>query len=295
MIPAPKPPSTPLTPGTNSRSAQLEAFDKLLTVMDELRTNCPWDKKQTFESLAHLTIEETYELTEAISSGNPTELRNEAGDLFLHLVFYARIASETNLWDTADMIYALIDKLIRRHPHIYSDVQATTEEEVKRNWEQIKLAEKAPNSATPTNVSTSSKGVLDGVPKALPALIKAQRIQEKARGVGFDWANPTQVWAKVQEELEELSHETSVPDLVANQQKIEAEFGDLLFSLVNYARFIGVNPEQALERTNSKFMSRFSYIEKEASGQNRPVQDLSLNEMEALWQQAKRIPKITPE
>ncbi|HLG34934.1 MAG TPA: nucleoside triphosphate pyrophosphohydrolase, partial [Bacteroidia bacterium] len=228
------------------------SFERLVNIMDELREKCPWDKKQTLESLRHLTIEETYELSEAILDGDMKKVRNELGDLLLHIVFYTRIAREQNAFTLDEVIDGLSEKLIKRHPHIYGDVVADTAEEVKHNWEKIKLAEKDKEG------NAVNKTVLDGVPKSLPAMIKAWRIQEKARGAGFDWEKPEQVLEKVQEELDELMAELKQEK---NHSRIEHEFGDFLFALVNYARFIGVNPEDALEKTNRKFISRFSYME----------------------------------
>ena len=253
------------------RQEKLQAFDRLLTIMDELRLNCPWDKKQTFESLRHLTIEEVYELGDAILQNNPTEIKKEVGDIMLHLVFYARIGSETGSFHIGDVINSLCDKLISRHPHIYGDTVADTEEQVKQNWEQLKLKE-------------GNKSVLSGVPKGLPSLVKAMRIQEKAAGVGFDWENKEDVWDKVQEELGEFKAEAEKPE---NTEKITEEFGDILFTLINYSRFIKVNPEEALERTNAKFIKRFQYIEQQAEAAGKTLKDLSLNQMEAYWQEAK--------
>lgn len=255
-----------------SRAEKLAAFDRLLTVMDELRENCPWDKKQTMESLRHLTIEETYELSDAILSGNQLEIKKEMGDVLLHLVFYARIASEGNHWDIGTAIHALCDKLVARHPHIYGDTVVADEEEVKRNWEALKLKE-------------GNKSVLAGVPKGLPAMVKAMRIQEKARGAGFDWEQPEQVWEKVEEELQELHDEV---EQKASQDKISGEFGDVLFSLINYARFVGVNPDEALERTNLKFINRFNHLEQRANENGQKLQDMSLEQMDVYWNEAKR-------
>ena len=232
----------------NSRQTQLQAFGRLLDIMDDLREKCPWDMKQTMESLRHLTIEETYELGDAILDKDMTEIKKELGDVLLHLVFYSKIGSETNDFDIADVCNEICEKLIHRHPHIYSDVVVKDEEEVKQNWEKLKLKE-------------GKKSVLEGVPKSLPALVKASRIQDKVKGVGFDWEESHQVWDKVQEELAELQVEVEAGD----QDKIEAEFGDVLFSMINYARFLKVNPEDALERTNKKFISRFQYLESKAS------------------------------
>jgi len=255
----------------NSKEAKLQAFSRLLDIMDELREKCPWDKKQTFESLRHLTIEETYELSDAILKGDTQELKKELGDVLLHIVFYARIASETNDFDIADVLHALSEKLIVRHPHIYGDVKADTEEQVKENWEQIKLKE-------------GNKSVLSGVSKGTPSLVKAYRMQEKAAQVGFDWATSNQVWGKVEEELGELKAELVQPD---NQEKSQQEFGDLLFSLINLARKSGLNPDDALEYTNQKFMKRFMYIEESAKAQGKNLLNMSLEEMDAIWNEAK--------
>ncbi|MBM3427100.1 MAG: nucleoside triphosphate pyrophosphohydrolase [Bacteroidetes bacterium] len=261
----------------SSRAEQLAAFDRLLTIMDELRSQCPWDKKQTTESLRHLTIEETFELSDAILEGNPEEIKKEVGDLLLHLVFYAKIGSEQGSYDIASVIDSLCEKLIRRHPHIYGDTVAQDEEKVKQNWEKIKLTEKG-------NVS-----VLGGVPKSLPALIKSMRIQEKARGVGFDWEEPEQVWEKVKEEMGEFEAEFRVSEgAKIDQEKAAGEFGDLLFSLINYARFIDINPEEALERTNIKFISRFQYLERAAKAAGKNLSDMSLAEMDVYWEEAKK-------
>jgi len=261
----------------SSRAEQLAAFDRLLTIMDELRAQCPWDKKQTTESLRHLTIEETFELSDAILEGNPEEIKKEVGDLLLHLVFYAKIGSEQGSYDIATVIDSLCEKLIRRHPHIYGDTVAHDEETVKQNWEKIKLTEKG-------NVS-----VLGGVPKSLPALIKSMRIQEKARGVGFDWEEPEQVWEKVKEEMGEFEAEFRVgAGSKIDQEKAAGEFGDLLFSLINYARFIDINPEEALERTNIKFISRFQYLERAAKAAGKNLSEMSLAEMDVYWEEAKK-------
>ena len=261
----------------SSRAEQLAAFDRLLTIMDELRAQCPWDKKQTTESLRHLTIEETFELSDAILEGNPEEIKKEVGDLLLHLVFYAKIGSEQGSYDIRSVIDSLCEKLIRRHPHIYGDTVAQDEETVKQNWEKIKLTEKG-------NVS-----VLGGVPKSLPALIKAMRIQEKARGVGFDWEEPEQVWEKVKEEMGEFEAEFRVASgTKIDQEKAASEFGDLLFSLINYARFIDINPEEALERTNIKFISRFQYLERAAKAAGKNLSEMSLAEMDVYWEEAKK-------
>src|SRR5205809_5723000 len=234
----------PVSAPDPNRKAKLEAFDRLLTVMNELRENCPWDKKQTFETLRHLTIEETYELSDSILDGDLSEVKKELGDLMLHNVFYARIASEKKAFDIADVLNSICDKLIERHPHVYGDVVANDEETVKTNWEKIKL-------------KTGNKSVLEGVPTSLPALVKAMRIQDKARGVGFDWERKEQVWEKVEEEMGEFKKEFNVAEEDGiDRQKATAEFGDLLFSLVNYSRYIGIDPEEALERTNKKFIKR---------------------------------------
>ena len=256
----------------NTRQNQLQAFNRLLDIMDDLREKCPWDKKQTLESLRHLTIEETYELGDAILDNNLNEIKKELGDLLLHIVFYAKIGSETNDFDIADVANSICDKLVSRHPHIYSDVVVADEEEVKRNWEKLKLKE-------------GKKSVLEGVPKSLPALVKASRIQEKVKGVGFDWEESHQVWDKVQEELNELQVEVASK----NQDKIEAEFGDVLFSLINYARFLNVNPENALERTNKKFIKRFQYLESKAEELGKPLSDMTLAEMDVFWEEAKKM------
>ncbi|AMR33856.1 pyrophosphatase [Mucilaginibacter sp. PAMC 26640] len=253
------------------------AFERLLTIMDDLRINCPWDKKQTLESLRHLTIEETYELSDAILSGDKDEIKKELGDIMLHLVFYSRIASETNDFDIIGVLNGICDKLVNRHPHIYSDTIVENEEDVKRNWEQIKLKE-------------GNKSVLGGVPASLPALVKASRIQEKARGVGFDWDNKDQVWAKVEEELQEFKDEYNVADDSGiDHEKAEGEFGDLLFSLINYARFININPEDALEKTNRKFIKRFQYLESKAIEHGKKLQDMNLAEMDVFWNEAKKV------
>ncbi|MBC7920765.1 MAG: nucleoside triphosphate pyrophosphohydrolase [Ferruginibacter sp.] len=264
---------------SDDRARQLLAFDRLLTIMDELREGCPWDKKQTMDTLRHLTIEETYELSDAILEKDLPEIRKELGDLMLHLVFYARIASESGAFDIGDVLRGIGDKLIRRHPHIYGDARADTEEAVKQNWEQIKLKEGNPS-------------VLSGVPASLPALVKAMRIQEKARGAGFDWEEKEQVWEKVREEMEEFERELKPVGNVnaaADAEKAEAEFGDLLFSLVNYARFVDLNPETALERTNKKFIKRFTYLEEQARKEGRQLKDMTLAEMDVHWERAKRL------
>ena len=255
----------------NSKVAQLEALERLLVIMDELREQCPWDRKQTFESLRYLTIEETYELADAILEGDMEAIKKELGDLLLHIVFYAKIGSEKKAFDVADIAHSIAEKLIKRHPHIYGDVQVTNADDVKKNWEALKLKE-------------GNKSVLGGVPKNLPSLIKAMRMQEKAAGVGFDWNNKNQVWEKYQEEVDELQFAIQKND----QKAVEAEFGDVLFSLVNYARFIGVDPSNALEKTNQKFLHRFRFIEAQAKKENKSVDQLSLEEMETFWQAAKK-------
>jgi XTP/dITP diphosphohydrolase len=264
------------------RPAQLAAFSRLLDVLERLRAECPWDRKQTLESLRHLTIEETYELSDAIIRNDLPDLQKELGDVFLHLVFYAKIASETGHFDIADVLNAQCEKLIFRHPHIYGNVQADTEEEVKKNWEQLKLQEKGNTS------------VLGGVPTSLPALVKAMRIQEKARGAGFDWEQPEQVWEKVQEELGEFEAEFAHADPAAvNTERAAAEFGDLLFSLINFARHAGINPEEALERTNRKFIHRFQYLEAQAALNGQRLADLNLAQMDVYWEEAKQQPLPT--
>ncbi len=260
-----------------NRAAKLAAFDRLLTVMDELRENCPWDKKQTMETLRHLTIEETYELSDSILDGHYAEVKKELGDLMLHNVFYARIASEMGLFDVADVLNAICDKLIERHPHIYGNVVATDEKTVKENWEKIKL-------------KTGNKSVLEGVPKSLPAMVKAIRIQDKARGVGFDWEKKEQVWEKVEEEMREFKTEfNAASSETIDREKATAEFGDLLFSLVNYARFIQIDPEEALERTNKKFIKRFQYLEQESAKDGKIMGEMTLAEMDAYWNRAKSL------
>lgn len=256
----------------NTRSQQLEAFDRLLTIMDELREQCPWDRKQTLQSLRHLTIEEVYELGDAILDNDLEEVKKELGDLLLHIVFYAKIGSETNHFDIAEVCNEISDKLISRHPHIYSDVKVKDEDEVKRNWEQLKLKE-------------GKSSVLEGVPKSLPAMVKASRIQEKVAGVGFDWEEPNQVFEKVEEELGELQDEINA----GNQEKIESEFGDVLFSMINYARFLDIDPESALERTNKKFIKRFQYLEQKSKEINKSLSAMSLEEMDVFWEEAKKI------
>ncbi|MBU2951556.1 nucleoside triphosphate pyrophosphohydrolase [Tamlana agarivorans] len=256
----------------NTRENQLKAFDRLLTIMDELREQCPWDKKQTMETLRHLTIEETYELGDAILDKDLEEVKKELGDVLLHIVFYSKIGSETSDFDIADVCNSICEKLIHRHPHIYSDVKVKNEEDVKRNWENLKLKE-------------GKKSVLEGVPKSLPALVKANRIQEKVAGVGFDWEAPEQVWEKVEEELSEFKDEV----VSGNQDAMESEFGDVLFSMINYARFLKINPENALERTNKKFQKRFQYLESKAKSLNKPLSDMTLAEMDVFWEEAKSL------
>ncbi len=252
---------------------QLQAFDRLLTIMDELREKCPWDKKQTMESLRYLSIEELYELSDAIIEGDDQEIKKELGDIILHIVFYAKIASETNKFDITDVLNTICDKLVVRHPHIYGNIEVNNEEEVKRNWETIKLKE-------------GKKSVLEGVPNSLPAMVKAFRMQEKAKGVGFEWSNAEDVWKKVQEELNEFKEESGKPN---NHDKLENEFGDVLFSMINYARFIGINPEDALERTNKKFLKRFKYMEDRARDNGKQLHNMKLEEMDIYWEEAKKL------
>ena len=256
----------------NTRAQQLEAIDRLLTIMDELREQCPWDRKQTFESLRHLTIEETYELGDAILERNLEEIKNELGDLLLHIAFYSKLGSEEKAFDIADVATSISDKLVHRHPHVYGDVTVQDEEEVKKNWEALKLKE-------------GKTSVLEGVPKGLPALVKAQRIQDKVAGVGFDWEHPEQVWDKVQEELAELNAEVKN----GSKKSIEAEFGDVLFSMINYSRFHKINPDTALERTNQKFTKRFQYLEQHVQKIGKTLHEMSLDEMEVIWQEAKKV------
>lgn len=264
-----------VTPDIN-RAAKLNAFDRLLTTMDELRENCPWDKKQTLESLRHLTIEETYELSDAVLEGDLQEIKKELGDVLLHIIFYARIASETTAFDIADVMHSLCDKLVERHPHIYGDVIAEDEQAVKANWEKIKL-------------KSGNKSVLSGVPGSLPAMVKAMRIQDKARGVGFDWEKKEQVWQKVEEEMQEFKEEFNVEsDTPIDKTKAMGEFGDLLFSLVNYSRFIDIDPEEALERTNKKFIKRFQFLETESTKDGKAFGEMTLAEMDVYWEKAKR-------
>ena len=250
---------------------RLVAFERLLNIMDDLREKCPWDKKQTLDSLSHLTIEETYELVDAILDKDMEGLKGELGDLMLHMVFYSKIASETNTFDITDVLNGVCDKLIERHPHIYGDVEVANEEEVKANWEKIKL-------------KSGKKSVLEGVPRSLPAMVKAVRIQDKARGVGFDWDNREQVWEKVNEELSELKHEVD-----QSTDAVEQEFGDVLFSMINYARFLDIDPEAALQKTNKKFIKRFQYLETESAKDGKQLGDMSLQEMDEYWNRAKNL------
>jgi XTP/dITP diphosphohydrolase len=245
---------------------KLDAFKRLLIIMDELREQCPWDRKQTMESLRNLTIEETYELADAILDNDMQEIKEEIGDVMLHMVFYSKIASETGDFDIADSLNAVCEKLINRHPHIYGDIHVEDEEEVKRNWEQLKIKE-------------GKKSVLSGVPKSLPAMVKAYRMQDKTAQVGFEWENAEQVWKKVEEEIKEFKEVVDV-----DPEKMEDEFGDIMFSLINYARFKGIDPETALEKVNRKFKNRFEYIEAQAT---KPLSDMSLDEMDKLWNEAK--------
>ncbi len=257
----------------HSKEQKIVAFSKLLDIMDDLREKCPWDKKQTYESLRHLTIEETYELGDAILDKNETEIKKELGDLLLHIVFYAKIGSENNSFDIADVCTTISEKLIYRHPHIYGDVTIQNEEEVKQNWEKLKLKEgKGKNS------------ILEGVPKSLPALVKASRIQEKAAAVGFEWQNNDQFYAKINEELNEFKHEINTN----NHKKAEQEFGDLLFALINFARSKKINVENALEKTNKKFINRFQYLENKINQKNQHISELSLEELIAHWKESKK-------
>ena len=255
----------------SDKTTQLKAFERLLIIMDELREQCPWDKKQTMQSLRHLTIEETYELGDAILDNDLEEVKKELGDLLLHIVFYSKIGSETNDFDIADVANGICEKLINRHPHIYSDVVVEDAEEVKQNWEKLKLKE-------------GKKSVLEGVPKSLPALVKANRIQDKVAGVGFDWEAPEQVWLKVKEELNEFEQEVRNN----NKEAMSDEFGDVLFSMINYARFLKINPENALERTNKKFIKRFQYLESKAKELGKSLHDMTLSEMDVFWEEAKK-------
>ncbi len=256
----------------HTKEEKLAAFGRLLDIMDDLREKCPWDRKQTLESLRHLTIEETYELGDAILEGNLQEVKKEVGDLLLHLVFYAKIGSEQNEFDIADVCTSLCEKLIERHPHIYGDVEVKDEDEVKKNWEKLKLKH-------------GNKSVLEGVPKSLPAMVKANRIQDKVAGVGFDWEEPEQVFEKLQEEIAEFQVEVKAK----NKEKMESEFGDVLFSMINYARFLKINPENALERTNKKFIQRFMFIENKLKQQNLKFDDVNLETLDVFWDEAKKL------
>jgi XTP/dITP diphosphohydrolase len=250
---------------------RLVAFKRLLDIMDELREKCPWDKKQTLESLRHLTIEETYELADAIIDNDLEELKGEIGDILLHMVFYCKIGQEKNAFDITSVLDAICDKLVHRHPHIYGGLEVTSEEEVKQNWEKLKLKE-------------GKNSVLEGVPKSLPALVKAARIQEKVKGIGFEWEKREDVWGKVEEEMQELSEEV---ESGVSQEKIEEEFGDVMFSLINYSRFINVNPENALSKTNKKFINRFQLMETLMKDANVPIEDSNLETMDIYWEKAK--------
>lgn len=250
---------------------KVDSFKRLLEIMDELRAKCPWDREQTFESLRNLTIEETYELADAVSEGNMTEIKKELGDLFLHIVFYAKIASEKNEFDIQGVIDALCEKLIFRHPHVFGDTNVSDSSDVKKNWEELKQRE-------------GTNNVLAGVPKSLPALIKANRVQEKVRAVGFDWDIREQIWDKIDEEINELKEEVKAENL----PEMEKEFGDLLFSIVNAARLYGIDPETALEKTNRKFINRFNYLEKKTIKQGQSLKEMNLDEMNAIWEQAKK-------
>jgi len=267
-----------IKPEDPRRKEKLEAFDRLLTIMDELRANCPWDKKQTMETLRHLTIEETHELSDSILDGDLKDIKKELGDIMLHMVFYAKIADELKAFNLEDVLHSICDKLVHRHPHIYGDEIVDDEEQVKQNWEKLKLQEKG------------NKSVLGGVPKSLPALVKAMRIQEKARGVGFDWEKKEQVWEKVEEEMHEFQSEFDVAsDNKIDKKRAMSEFGDLLFSLINYARFVDINPEEALERTNKKFIKRFTYLETESKKDGKKIADMTLAEMDEYWEEAKKL------
>lgn len=255
----------------NKHQESLKSIERLLLIMDDLRAQCPWDKKQTMETLRTLTIEETYELADAIIDDDMEEVKKELGDLLLHIAFYSKIGDEKGLFNIGEVAEAISDKLVDRHPHIYGDVTVADEAEVKRNWEKLKLKE-------------GKKSVLEGVPRSLPALVKAQRIQEKAAGIGFDWEQPEQVFDKVREELQEFSEEVTNRD----QDRMESEFGDILFALINYARFLKINPENALERTNKKFIYRFQYLEERAREEGKSLSDMTLEEMDVYWEEAKR-------
>lgn len=264
-------------PADPERQKKLASFDRLLTIMEELRTFCPWDKKQSMESLRYLTLEEVYELSDAILEKDTEEIKKELGDIFLHLVFYSKIASERGDFDVADVLNSISEKLIYRHPHIYSNTKVKDEKEVSENWEKLKLKEKG------------NKSVLGGVPTSLPAMVKAMRIQEKAKGVGFDWEKKEQVWSKVEEELQEFKEEFNIEtNKPVHLEAAESEFGDLIFSLINYARFVGINPEDALERTNKKFIKRFSYLELESKKMGLSLGEMSLEEMDVFWEKAKQ-------
>ncbi len=260
----------------NTRAQHLEAFGRLLDIMDDLREKCPWDRKQTFESLRHLTIEETYELADAILDADVEEIKKETGDLLLHMVFYAKLGSELPKeqggYDIADALHSICDKLVERHPHIYGDVEANDEETVKANWEKLKLKE-------------GKKSVLEGVPRSLPSLVKAYRVQDKVRGVGFDWDHVGQVWEKVQEELGELQDEVTAPKV--NPDRVADEFGDVMFAMINYARFLDVNPDEALERTTRRFIARFQHLEQAVAQDGKDLADMDLGEMDAYWDRAK--------
>ena len=260
----------------NTRAQHLEAFGRLLDIMDDLREKCPWDRKQTFESLRHLTIEETYELADAILDADVEEIKKETGDLLLHMVFYAKLGSELPKekggYDIADALHGICDKLVERHPHIYGDVEANDEETVKANWEKLKLKE-------------GKKSVLEGVPRSLPSLVKAYRVQDKVRGVGFDWDHVGQVWEKVQEELGELQDEVTAPKV--NPDRVADEFGDVMFAMINYARFLDVNPDEALERTTRRFIARFQHLEQAVAQDGKDLADMDLGEMDAYWDRAK--------
>jgi len=258
----------------HTKEEKLAAFSRLLNIMDDLRVGCPWDKKQTNDTLRHLTIEEVYELADAILENEPDEIKKELGDILLHIVFYSKIGEEKKQFDIADVANSISEKLIYRHPHIYSDVQVKDEKEVKENWEKLKLKE-------------GKKSVLEGVPKSLPAIVKAMRLQEKAKGVGFDWDNKEQVWEKVEEEMQEFKHEVEQKDV----KKMEEEFGDLLFSMINYARFLNINPETALEKTNKKFIQRFQFLENKIKEEGKDLKEMSLEEMEEYWQKSKNLKK----
>ena len=260
----------------NTRAQHLEAFGRLLDIMDDLREKCPWDRKQTFASLRHLTIEETYELADAILDADVEEIKKETGDLLLHMVFYAKLGSELPKekggYDIADALHSICDKLVERHPHIYGDVEANDEETVKANWEKLKLKE-------------GKKSVLEGVPRSLPSLVKAYRVQDKVRGVGFDWDHVGQVWEKVQEELGELQDEVTAPKV--NPDRVADEFGDVMFAMINYARFLDVKPDEALERTTRRFIARFQHLEQAVAQDGKDLADMDLGEMDAYWDRAK--------